>query len=129
MNEPATYRPALERKSNAIRYALMALVIEKILQHTIVSVAFYSNWGDIRSTVAVDPGLLMVLGALVALLFALSLWGVVVRRAWATNLLVALSLFDIMGEFLAQGRAALTITVSFLVAIALLLLTLAYRRQ
>ena len=50
----------------------MALVIEKILQHTIVSVAFYSNWGDIRSTVAVDPGLLMVLGALVALLFALS---------------------------------------------------------
>jgi hypothetical protein len=128
-NERATYRPVAKRKPTALRYALIALIIEKIIQHAFVTIAFYSNWGDIRSTVALDPGLLMVLGGIVALLFALSLWAMLARREWATNLVLALALFDIIGEFTAQGRAAIAITVSFVVAIALLFLTLTYRRQ
>jgi hypothetical protein len=44
-------------------------------------------------------------------------------------LLIGLALFDIIGEFVAQGVISIVITVSFLVATLLLILTLVYRRQ
>jgi uncharacterized membrane protein len=48
---------------------------------------------------------------------------------WATNLVVALALFDIVGEFVAQGRIDIVVTVSFVVATILLIVALIYRRQ
>jgi hypothetical protein len=112
-----------------LRYLLIALVIEKLVQHLVVTLAFYFNWGAIGATVVVDPSLLMALGALLLGLFALALWGLVQHRPWATDLVIGLSLFDIVGEFVAQGKIGITITVSFLVATILLLLALGYRRQ
>jgi hypothetical protein len=64
---------ARKTKTNWIEYVLVVLVVEKIIQHTAVTLAFYLNWKDIRSTVAISPDLLMVSGAVVAILFALSL--------------------------------------------------------
>ncbi len=112
-----------------VEAGLIALTIEKIVQHTLVSFAFYFNWGDIASSVAVDPALLMVSGALVAVLFALSLWGQLARKRWAVNLVILLAVFDLLGEFIAQGKISITITVSFLVALLLLGLALACRRR
>ena len=111
------------------RYILLALIIEKIIQHVVVTIALEVNLGGIRSTVAVNPDLLMVAGAAVGALFALSLWGMLTRRRWAVNLVIALALFDMLGEFVAQGRLDIVITVSFLVATTLLILALRYRRQ
>ncbi len=116
-------------RHEVLRYALLAVICEKILQHILVTVSFWIDAGGIRSTVAVDPGVLMDLGALAALLFILSPWGLLTRKWWATDLLLFLALFDIVGEFVAQGRLAIAMTVSFAVAVLLLILTLIYRRQ
>jgi hypothetical protein len=115
-------------KSRWVYYLLILLVIEKIIQHVFVTLAFYFNWADIASRVAVSPTILMILGALVAVLFALSLWGMIIKRTWAVNLVIALALFDILGEFVAQGQVCILTNVSFIVATLLLILALSYRR-
>jgi hypothetical protein len=112
-----------------LRYVLMALIVEKIVQHIAVSLAFYFDWGNIGSTVAVNSKVLMVSGALVAALFILSLWGMASRKRWAVNLVIGLALVDMLGEFIAQGRISIVITVSFIAATILFILGLIYRRQ
>ncbi len=116
-------------KSGWIRYLLLALIVEKIIQHIFVTMAFYFNWGGIDASVVVNPDVLMILGAVVAALFILSLWGMITRKKWAINLIIALALFDIIGEFIAQGRIGIELNVSFLVATVLLILALIYRRK
>lgn len=116
-------------RSTWIYYVLILLIIEKIIQHIFVTLAFYFNWSDIAATVAVSPTLLMVLGAIIAVLFIVSLWGMVTKRPQTINLLIFLALFDMVGEFVAQGRIAITLNVSFLVATLLLIMSLVYRRQ
>jgi hypothetical protein len=116
-------------KSNLTCSLLVILIVEKIIQHIFVTLAFYFNWKDIASMVVVSPVALMVLGALVDALFILSLWGMVRKRAWAIKLVLALASFDIIGEFVAQGRLDIVITVSFIVAVCLLFLALQHQRQ
>lgn len=58
-----------------LNYALIALIFEKIIQHIVVTIALYFKWMDIGSTIAVNPNILMILSAVVAVLFILSLWG------------------------------------------------------
>jgi len=116
-------------KRTWVYYAVLVLIVEKIIQHTVVSLAFYFNGADIESTVAVSPRFLMVAGAIVALIFVLDLWGMATRRAWSMALAMALAAFDLVGELVAQGKLAITLTVSFVVAAALLGLAIAYSRQ
>ena len=116
-------------KTNWIYWAVILFAVEKIVQHIFVTLAFFFNWSDIASTVAVAPTFLMISGAFVALLFLLSLWGLLKKKMWALNLLIFLALFDMAGEFVAQGRIAIMLNVSFLVALCLLILTLVYRRS
>ncbi len=116
-------------KSNWIYYLLILLIVEKIVQHIFVTLAFYFNWADIASTVAIAPVLLMVSGAIVAIPFCFSLWGFVRKQRWAISLVIALALFDLIGEFAAQGRIDIVINVSFLVAIILLILASIYHGQ
>jgi hypothetical protein len=91
-------------KLNWVYYGLVLLTVEKIFQHIFVTLAFYYNWRDIASTVVVSPKLLMVSGAIVAALFVCSLWGLLKKQRWAIKLLTALAIFDLVGEFVAQGR-------------------------
>ena len=63
-----------------IWYVLVILIIEKIIQHVFVTFAFYSDFAGIRSSVAVEADLLMISGAMVAILFMLSLWGMISRK-------------------------------------------------
>jgi hypothetical protein len=108
---------------------ILLLIGEKIIQHIVVTLGFYVDWAGIRSTVAVNPDVLMVLGGIVAVLFIVSLWGMLTGQPWVISLLIGLALFDMIGEFVAQGLFTIVITVSFLVATALLVLVLIYRRQ
>ena len=128
-DDAGNQRTTRRQRTSWIRYLLVALVAGKIVQHVVVTLAFRFNWGNIRSTVAVDPGILMVLGGIVAVLYALSLWGLIAQRLGALTLVVALALFDIFGEFVAQGTTNITVTVSFLAAIALLILAFVHQRQ
>jgi hypothetical protein len=116
-------------KPNLNYYLLILLVIEKIVQHVTVTLAFYFNWKDIASTVAVSPTVLMVAGAIVAALFAIALWGMIMKQAWVLKLIVALALFDMVGEFVAQGVICIVLNVSFVVATLLLILAILYLRQ
>lgn len=129
MTSKATSQMHGKTQSNWVYYLLILLTVEKIIQHIFVTLAFYFNWNDIAATVVVSPTVLMILGALVAVLFVFSLWGMITKRRWAIKLIAALALFDIIGEFVAQGSLGIVITVSFLVALLLLVLALAYRRQ
>jgi hypothetical protein len=116
-------------RPNWVYYGLVLLTIEKIVQHIFVTLAFYYNWGDIASTVVVSPAFLMISGAIVAILFAISLWGLFNKQGWAINLLISLAVIDLVGEYVAQGRIAITMTISFLAAGLLLILCLVYRGQ
>ncbi|MCB8982640.1 MAG: hypothetical protein H6659_02340 [Ardenticatenaceae bacterium] len=123
------YQPAENDRIRWVRYVLIVLVAEKIVQHIFVTLAFFFDWQGIGATVAVNPQVLLVLGAIAAILFALSLWGLLSQQKWAVNLIIGLALFDIIGEFVAQGTMGIVINVSFLVATVLLILALFYRWQ
>lgn len=128
-NSLGTSRFATTAKRRWIRYALLVLLLEKVVQHVVVSLAFAFNWGDIASTVAVDPTTLAVLGSIVAVLFGISIWAMIAGRHWATVLIIGLALFDIVGEFVAQGRLAIAITASFVIATIVLILAILYRHD
>jgi hypothetical protein len=112
-----------------LKTSLISLVIEKIIQHTIVSLAFFFDWNAISATVAISPRLLLLLGIIVAACFVVSLWGIVHHSVWAIPLVIALALFDIIGEFAAQGKLGIMITVSFIAAVVLLVLALMWLRN
>jgi hypothetical protein len=110
-------------------YLMILILIEKIVQHIFVTLALALNWSNIRSTVVVNPDGLMFLGGVVAVLFLVTLWGTLIRRIWAVNLATGLALFDIVGEFVAQGTIIIGINASFLIAALLLVTTFLYRRK
>jgi hypothetical protein len=51
------------------------------------------------------------------------------QKPWAINLILVLAMFDIIGEFVAQGKIGIVITLSFIIATLLLILAMLYRRQ
>ncbi len=126
-DDAALQQPATRPKVKWLKWVIVLLVIEKIIQHTTVTLAFYFDWGGIRNTVAIPADILMVLGGIVAILFAVALWGVLTRRPWTRGLIMGLAIFDMVGEFVAQGKIDITLNVSFLVAAILFLLCLRYR--
>ncbi len=103
-------------------YLLIILLGEKVIQHLIVSVAFLYDIGNIRSTVAVEYKILMLSGVIIAVLFIVSIWGIIKRKNWGLFLVSFLAIIDIVGEFIAQGTVLITINISILVAIILLIL-------
>jgi hypothetical protein len=127
LKEPS--QPAVKPKMDWLLVLMVILVCEKIIQHVTVSLAFIFDWMGIRESVAVDYRILLVSGAIVAVLFGLDLWGLLTGRKWAIPLVIGLAIFDILGEFFAQGVGTIVITVSFLVAWTLLLLALIERSR
>lgn len=130
MRDPGSAKPQTSSAPIAsawLRVLLIFLVIEKVIQHIVVTVALAVDLGGIRASLAYDFRFFLVAGAVEALLFALGGWGILNAKAWARWLLVALALVDIIGEFVAQGTLLITITVSFLVAVILLGVSLTYR--
>jgi hypothetical protein len=127
MSSSASASPRLKR--TFLDYVLLLLVVEKIIQHIVVSLAFYFNWTNIRSTVVVQPTILLVLGSIVAVTFCIALYGLLRRTAWSLNLILGLAVFDILGEFIAQGTIVIAITFSFIAAWLLLALAVLQKRR
>jgi hypothetical protein len=116
-------------KTAWIKNILLILIVEKFIQHIVVSFAFYCDWTSIRSTVVVSPDLLIALGIILVFLFALSFWGMLTQQNWAINLVIGLAWFDIIGEFVAQGKIMIAIPISFIVAWILLIFAISYRNR
>ena len=112
-----------------LRAALLLLLIEKVTQHVVVTVAFVTDLGGIRASVAFPYQIFMVAGAALAAFFALAAWGLIQRSLWARTLMIVLALTDIAGEVVAQLNLTFTINVSLLVATTLLILALLYRQR
>ena len=110
------------QKRILLGYLLIVLVLEKIVQHTFVSLAFLYDIGGLRSTVAVDYRALMTSGAVIAILFAVALPALIQKKLWSLYLVALLAASDIIGEFIAQGTVFVTINISIIVATILLCL-------
>jgi len=71
------------QKRILISYLIIALVLEKIVQHVFVSLAFLYDTGGVRSTVAVDYRALMISGAVIAILFVVALPALIQKNVGA----------------------------------------------
>lgn len=105
---------------------LAILSVEKFVQHMVVTVAFLVNNDGIRSSVAVDYRVLMITGFIVGVLFAVNIPFLLKQRVNSFRLLLGLAVFDVIGEFIAQGTFAIKVVVSFIVAWAIILLVAAH---
>jgi hypothetical protein len=110
------------QKDILISYLLVVLVVEKIVQHTFVSLAFLYDIGGVRSTVAVDYRALMISGAVLAILFAVAIPALIQKKRWSLYLVALLAASDIIGEFIAQETVFVAINISLIVAVILLFL-------
>jgi hypothetical protein len=116
-------------KGNLPLLVLIALSVEKFIQHMFVSYAFAVDLAGIRATVAVDYRLLLVSGFIVGLLFLINIPFLWRQVRGAFYLLFGLAMFDIVGEFIAQGTLFIDLMVSFLVALVILLVLFVNRKR
>jgi hypothetical protein len=107
---------------------LLILAFEKFVQHMYVTYGFIINLGGIRLAVSLDYRIFLISGFLVGLLFLLAFILLFRGNRLSLTLLFYLALFDFLGEFVAQGKVFITITVSFLVA-ALILIMIGTKRR
>lgn len=105
-------------------WVLIAIAVEKAIQHAFITYGFTFNRFELREQVAPSWELLLFLGGIVAVLFLVALVGLLRWEPWAPRLLVGLAVFDIVGEFVGQGTIMIDVVVSFLVAVVLLILAL-----
>jgi len=98
---------------------LMALLIEKVIQHVYVTGAFLLDIGGIRSVVALDYRFFMMSGGVVAVAYGATFFAIYMRYGWGLSLVAVLAVFDVVGEFVAQGRFDIVLNVSFIVAVIL----------
>lgn len=108
---------------------LIVLSVEKFIQHMFVTYALVVDFADIRATVVLDHRLLVVSGFIVGWLFLINIPFLWLRRRGSFYLLFGLALFDIIGEFIAQGTLFIDMVLSFVVALVIVLILLAYRKR
>jgi len=119
----------MKTRPSFLVFILVLLSLEKFIQHMVVTYAFSVDLGSIRQTVVVDHRILMVSGFLVGILFLVSIPFLLQRKRVGFNLLLFLALFDLIGEFIAQGTLAIKVVVSFLVALLILLILVFGRKR
>jgi hypothetical protein len=101
---------------------LRVLLLEKVVQHVVVTGALATGRFGVGDDLAVDAGLLAIIGGLAAALYAIALAGHLAGRRWSLWLAVVLGAVDVVGEFAAQGGLTIVVTVSFIVALAVIVL-------
>lgn len=124
-NDPLGEEHAIPSRSLILRI----LLAEKVVQHLFVTAAFATDLAQFRDDAPFDYRWFLISGGIVALLFALALYGHLQHHRWSLQLAITLAVFDIVGEFVYQGGLNIVITVSLLVAtVALVLASIELRR-
>jgi len=119
----------MKSKPDVPLLVLIVLSVEKFIQHMFVTYALVVDLAGIRATVVLDHRLLVVSGFIVGWLFLINIPFLWQRRRGSFYLLFGLAMFDIIGEFIAQGTLFIDIVLSFVVALVILLILLAYRKR
>lgn len=119
----------MKSKRSRTLIVLVILSLEKFVQHMTVTYAFWKNLSGIQESVSFDYRFFMISGFLVGILFLANIPFLIQRKRFSFRLLLFLALFDFIGEFVAQGPHMLDITVSFLVALLILLILILNKRQ
>jgi hypothetical protein len=109
-------------RTTSAGWLLRALLLEKVVQHALVTWALSADRWGIRDDLAVDFLWLSVIGGFAGFLYGVALFGHLLARRWCLWLAAALAALDIIGEFVAQGTPSIAVTVSFVVAIVMLVL-------
>jgi hypothetical protein len=115
------------RASQWLRLLLLLLLCEKVIQHGAVTIAFALDLAHLRARVVADYRFFLFAGVALTILYALCVWGLQRRKPWLRGAVASLALIDIVGEFFAQGTVLIVVNISFVVALALLVLTALYR--
>lgn len=116
-------------RPSVIFYALIILSVEKVIQHIFVTIALLWNIGDIRSSIAVDYGVIIAAGAVLAVVYQVSSFGLFKKRKWGLALVTMPAFADVVGEYVVQG-ATIIVTLSLVVAVVILVLVfLAFRQR
>jgi hypothetical protein len=115
----------MSTNQRVIHIGILLLAFEKTLQHLLTALFFLVDIPgigrpDIGPTFQFSDATMVVLNAIVCILFALGLWGRLSGEKWHRPLLIGMSLFDILAEFVFHGF--FFITVSVIVCVALLIL-------
>lgn len=99
-----------------LKYFILFLGIEKIIQHALSAVFFiYSLDGmripDIGTLISVSNSVMAILNAALALLFVLAFIGFVKKQRTGLYLFAVLAVFDIVAEFVFHGIGFITVSV------------------
>jgi len=106
-----------------IFWIVLGLVAEKILQHGLTALLFVININgigkpDIGNRIPLSDPVMAVLNCIVMGFFILGFWDIRKLRIRGLHLVIILSLFDIIAEFVFHGFGFITISV--IVAILLI---------
>ena len=113
-------------KEDKIKFILLFLCLEKIIQHLFVTYAFFKDISGIRSDMAFDYRYFMYMGLIIVVLFGLAFYGLYKEEKWGITLVFSMGWVDFIGEFIGQGGWLKFIPVSFIVAIIIIILSYRY---
>jgi hypothetical protein len=116
-------------KQKTIFWIVLGLVAEKILQHGLTALFFVTNIGgfrkpDVGSRIPLSDPVMAVLNCVVMGFFVWGFWDIWKLRVRGLHLVIMLSLFDIIAEFVFHGFGFVTISVIvaiFLIGFAFIL--------
>lgn len=115
--------------NKVIQIILILLLIEKIIQQGLTTLAFFIaipgiGNPDIGTRLNISNPMMGISNAVLAALFGCAIWGIVTNRQWSRALIFFLAFFDIAAEFIFHGL--FFITISVLGAAILIILLLIY---
>jgi len=115
----------MSKSHKIIHFGILALTVEKMLQHLLTAVFFLVDIPgisrpDIGSTFLFSDATMAMFNVIVFILFGASFWGRLRSKGWHRPLLVGLAVFDILAEFIFHGF--FFITISVIVSAVLLIL-------
>jgi hypothetical protein len=128
-----TQRKIAEMKQRIVFWIVLGLVVEKILQHGLSALFFVVSFEgigkpDVGRIPLSDP-VMAALNLVVMGFFILGFWDISRHRIRGLHVVIVLSLFDIIAEFVFHGFGFITVSVAVAILLIGLALDLIYDRH
>lgn len=118
----------MNTKTNKFIYLiLIALLVEKIIQHALTAASFLVaipgiGTPDIGTRLDINDPVMGLSNAVLMILFGIALWGFTSDKTWSRSLIFILAGFDIAAEFVLHGFFFITFSVLGAALLVILLL-------